>query len=107
MYGGPRSHIGHPQPPGGQPPFHVGPPSSNALRGGPCGRRGRRPTIDRVVIGRDVHEATGFDMESLNRSMKITVPTMGTNTDFKYLEQKRIIPSLKTVKRSKVLLKYY
>jgi hypothetical protein len=36
-----------------------------------------------VVIGRDVHEATGFDKESLNRSMKMTVPTMGPITDFK------------------------
>jgi hypothetical protein len=36
-----------------------------------------------VVIGRAVNEATGFDKESLNRSMKMTVPTMGPNTEFK------------------------
>jgi hypothetical protein len=36
-----------------------------------------------VVIGRVVNEATGFDKESLNRFMKITVPTMGPNIDFK------------------------
>jgi hypothetical protein len=39
--------------------------------------------IDHVVIGRAVHEATGFDKESLNRSMEMTVPTMGSSTDFK------------------------
>jgi hypothetical protein len=33
-----------------------------------------------VVIGRAVHEATGFDKESLNRSMKMNVPTTGPNT---------------------------
>jgi hypothetical protein len=36
-----------------------------------------------VVIGRAVNEATGFDKESLNRSMKMTVPIMGPDTDFK------------------------
>jgi hypothetical protein len=36
-----------------------------------------------VVIGRAVNEATGFDKESLNHSMKMTVPTMGPNTEFK------------------------
>jgi spore cortex formation protein SpoVR/YcgB (stage V sporulation) len=36
-----------------------------------------------VVIGRAVNGATGFNKESLNRSMKIFVPTMGPNTDFK------------------------
>jgi hypothetical protein len=36
-----------------------------------------------VVIRRDVNEATGFDKESVNHSMKMTVPTMGPNTDFK------------------------
>jgi hypothetical protein len=36
-----------------------------------------------VVIGRAVNEAIGFDKESLNRSTKMTVPTMGPNTDFK------------------------
>jgi hypothetical protein len=36
-----------------------------------------------VLIGRVVNEATGFDKESLNRSMKMTVPTMRPNTDFK------------------------
>jgi hypothetical protein len=36
-----------------------------------------------VVVGRAVNEATGFDKESLNRSMKMTVPTMGPNTELK------------------------
>jgi hypothetical protein len=36
-----------------------------------------------VVIGRVVHEAAGFDKEALNRSMKLFIPTMGPNTDFK------------------------
>jgi hypothetical protein len=40
-----------------------------------------------VVIGRVVNEATGFDKESLNRSMKMTVPTMGPNTEFKPLKR--------------------
>jgi hypothetical protein len=35
-----------------------------------------------VVIGRDAHEATGFDKDALNRSMKMSVPTMGPNSDF-------------------------
>jgi hypothetical protein len=30
-----------------------------------------------VVIGRGVNEFTGLDKESLNHSMKITIPTMG------------------------------
>jgi hypothetical protein len=36
-----------------------------------------------VVIGRATHEATGFDKDALNRSMKMSVPTMGPTTDFK------------------------
>jgi hypothetical protein len=36
-----------------------------------------------VVIGRDAHEATGFGKDALNRSMKMSVFTMGPNTDFK------------------------
>jgi hypothetical protein len=36
-----------------------------------------------MVIGLAVNESTGFDKESLNRSMKMAVPTMGPNTDFK------------------------
>jgi hypothetical protein len=36
-----------------------------------------------VVIGRAAHEATGFDKDALNRSMKMSVPTMGPNSDFK------------------------
>jgi hypothetical protein len=83
MYGGPQSPTSHSHTPSSHPPFHDGPPTSNALRGGHGGRGGRRPTIDPVVIGRVVNEATGFDKESLNRYMKMTVPTMGPNTDFK------------------------
>jgi hypothetical protein len=36
-----------------------------------------------VVVGRVAHEATGFDKDALNRSLKISVPTMGPNLDFK------------------------
>jgi hypothetical protein len=36
-----------------------------------------------VVIGRAVCEASDFDKESMKRSMKMYVPTMGPNTDFK------------------------
>jgi hypothetical protein len=36
-----------------------------------------------VVVGRAAHEATGFDKDALNRSMKMSVSTMGTNSDFK------------------------
>jgi hypothetical protein len=36
-----------------------------------------------VVVGRAAHEATGFDKDALNRSMKMSVPTMGPNSDFK------------------------
>jgi hypothetical protein len=35
-----------------------------------------------MVIGRLVHESNGFDKESLNRSLKMNVPTMGPNTGF-------------------------
>jgi hypothetical protein len=36
-----------------------------------------------VVVGRATHEAIGFDKDALNRSMKMSVPTMGLNSDFK------------------------
>jgi hypothetical protein len=36
-----------------------------------------------VVIGRAAHEATGFDKDALNRSMKMPAPTMGPTMDFK------------------------
>jgi hypothetical protein len=52
-------------------------------RGGHTTRGGRRPTIDPVVIGRAAYEATGFDKDTLNRSMRMSVPTMGPTTDFK------------------------
>jgi hypothetical protein len=41
-----------------------------------------------VVVDRDAHEATGFDKDALNRSMKMSVPTMGPNTDFKQWKRK-------------------
>jgi hypothetical protein len=83
MYGGPQSHTGYHHTPNGQPPFLFGSPASNAFRGGPRERGGPHPTIDPVVIGRAVKEATCFDKESLNRPMKMRVPTMGPNMDFK------------------------
>jgi hypothetical protein len=36
-----------------------------------------------VVVGRAAYEATGFDKDALNRSMQISVPTMGPNSAFK------------------------
>jgi hypothetical protein len=36
-----------------------------------------------VVVGRAAYEATGFDKDALNRSMKMSIPTMGPNPDFK------------------------
>jgi hypothetical protein len=53
------------------------------MYGGHTTRGNRRPTIDPVVIGRAAHEATDFDKEALNRSMKMSAPTMGATTDFK------------------------
>jgi hypothetical protein len=44
---------------------------------------GRRLTFDHVDIGREVNDSTGFDKESMNRSPKIIVPTMGPHTKFK------------------------
>jgi hypothetical protein len=74
----------------GHSPFAGGPPrhfsgqhSSPAARGALGSRGGRRPTINPVVIGRAAHEATGFDKDALNRSMKILAATMGPNSDFK------------------------
>jgi hypothetical protein len=74
----------------GHAPFHGGPStpyagqhSSHAYRGVHNGRGGRRPTINPVIVGRVAHEATGFDKDALNRPMKMFVPTMGPNSDFK------------------------
>jgi hypothetical protein len=36
-----------------------------------------------VVVGRVAHEATSFDKDALDRSMKMSLPTMGSNSDFK------------------------
>jgi hypothetical protein len=36
-----------------------------------------------VVVGRAAHEATDLDKDALNRSMKMSVPTMRPNSDFK------------------------
>jgi hypothetical protein len=36
-----------------------------------------------VVIGRAAHEVTDFEKDALNRSMKMSVPTMGPTTNFK------------------------
>jgi hypothetical protein len=76
---------GGPPPPfsGGPPPPFLGQHSHPTERGGHTTRGGRRPTLDPVVIGRAAHEATGFDKDTLNRSMKMSVPTMGPTTDFK------------------------
>jgi hypothetical protein len=79
-----------PQPLSDHSPVSVGPhafsrgqPFSPANHGIHSGRGGRRLTIDPVVIGRVVHEATGLDKEAFNRSMKMSNPTMGPNPNFK------------------------
>jgi hypothetical protein len=36
-----------------------------------------------VVVGRAAHETTGFDKDAPNRSMQMSVLTMGPNPDFK------------------------
>jgi hypothetical protein len=36
-----------------------------------------------MVVGRAAHEATIFDKDALNPSIKMFVPTMGLNSDFK------------------------
>jgi hypothetical protein len=38
-----------------------------------------------------MHEATGFDKESINRSMKVSVPTMDPNTDFRQWKRNFLI----------------
>jgi hypothetical protein len=49
-----------------------------------------------VVIGRAAHEATGFDKDALNRSIKMSIPTMGPTTDFKQLRRNFLnVPSIK------------
>jgi hypothetical protein len=83
--------AGHSPFPGGPPPpFSGGLPlpflgrhSPSTQRGGHTTRGGRRRTIDPVVIGCAAHEATGFDKDALNRSMKMSVPIMGPTTDYK------------------------
>ena len=82
-HGPPIAVRGHSPLPGGPPPPFHGRHSPPAERGAHTRRGGRRPTIDPVVIGRAAHEATGFDKDALNRSMKMSVPTMGPTTDFK------------------------
>jgi hypothetical protein len=69
MHGGPQLQHVHsnvpcslPHTPNGQHFTHV-PRGSNSVRGR------RRLIIDPVVIGQAVHEATGIDEESMNRSM--------------------------------------
>jgi hypothetical protein len=67
----------------GPPPPFPGRHSPPPQRGGHTNRGNRRPTKDPVFIGRAAHDATGFDKEALNRSMKMSVPTMRPTADFK------------------------
>jgi hypothetical protein len=83
VYGGTQLKLSHSTVPSGQPHFLGGKPFYLAHLGGNSGRGGRRPTIDLEVFGRTINEATGFDKESMNMSMKIIVFTIGPNTDFK------------------------
>jgi hypothetical protein len=70
---------------GFQPHLAGGHPHVPAPRGGGGVRRGRRPTIDHViVIRRVVYESNGFNNDSINRSMKMNVPVIGPHTEFKH-----------------------
>jgi hypothetical protein len=73
---------------GGPSSFLAGLPCSQAHRGVHIGRWGRRPTIDPTFTGRYVHEAAGLDKDALNRSMKMSVPTMGPSTNVKQWKRK-------------------
>jgi hypothetical protein len=78
----PQPLSGHSSVSGGPPTFSTSQPFSQANRGSHIGGGGRRPTIDPVVIGLAIHEATGFDKD-VKRSIKMYVPTMGPSIDFK------------------------
>jgi hypothetical protein len=97
-YGLPHAVQGHYLFLGGPPPPFAGQHFSHVRRGARSGRWGRRPTIDPVVVGRAAHEATCFDKNALNRSMKMSVPTMGPNLDFKQWKKNflTLLLSLKT-----------
>jgi hypothetical protein len=82
MYGGPQPQHGHSPLLGGQSYFIGAQPFSPYHRGVNSRRRGRRPTVEPVIIGRAVNEGADFDKESLNQSVKMFVPTMGPNTGF-------------------------
>jgi hypothetical protein len=83
MYGVPLPMHGHSPVSRGPPHFPCGQPFLAAHHGVHIGRGERRFTIDPVVIGRACNEAVGFDKVFLNRSMKMSVPSMGPSTDFK------------------------
>jgi hypothetical protein len=44
-----------------------------------------------VVVGRAAHESPGIDKDALNRSMKMSVPTMGPGSDFKQWKRNFLI----------------
>jgi hypothetical protein len=48
-----------------------------------CGGGGVAPQSTPWLSGRAVYESNGIDKASFNRSMKMTVQTMGPHTDFK------------------------
>jgi hypothetical protein len=83
LYGPPSAVPGHSPFPCGPPPHFPHQHFSHAQRGAHTSRGGRRPTIDPVVAGRAAHEATGFDKDALNRSMKMSISTIWPNSDFK------------------------
>jgi hypothetical protein len=80
-----------PRPPHAPPLFPHGPtrhPTVSAPPVGPTARRGRRPTIDHVVLGRAAREAADFDRDSINISMKMNVLMMGPHTQFRHWKNK-------------------
>jgi hypothetical protein len=51
---------------------------------GPVARGVRRPTIDSVVVGHAVGEFVDIEKDSINRSIKMNVPMMGPNIEFRH-----------------------
>jgi hypothetical protein len=74
-----------PTPPHAPPMFPHGPPRHPSVSAPPAGpRRGRRPTIDHVVVNHAASEAGDFDRDAINWSMKLNVPVMGPNQEFRH-----------------------
>jgi hypothetical protein len=62
---------------------HVRHPHVFVPRARLAARGGRRPTIDPVDVGRAAGESSDFDINSINRSMKMNVPVTDHATEFR------------------------